>query len=345
MPKIVRKSSPKELNNQTLTILEAYDALLLDLDGTVWESGRPIPAAVESIQQAQKAGLTTVYVTNNASRSAAEVAGMLAAINLDTPEEHVLTSAQSAVLLAREKYPAGTKVLIVGSPALKELADEAGFHVVASVEAEPQVVIHGHNSATGWAELSEAAYALRAGAEYIATNLDTSLPTKRGLAVGNGSMVAAVVSATGIQPTAAGKPEPLMFHQAAHRIGSNKPLAVGDRLDTDLLGGKQAEMDTFYVATGVSKEVDVLQAPKEMQPTYLAADLSELSLPIAQLLPGPQGGFTARAQGKTLVLGGGDSGSTPIQALRSAAAVAWSMKNVEALRAESPRAEEIIATW
>ncbi|WKD59355.1 HAD-IIA family hydrolase [Corynebacterium caspium] len=326
-----------------MTLISLYDALLLDLDGTVWESGRSIPGAVDSIRRSEK---PAVYVTNNASRSSDEIAQMLQTIGIKAEPKDVLTSAHAAVKMAVDSFGIGTKALVLGTNSFKELANKSGLQVVSSANDKPACVLQGHSTATGWAELSEAAYAIRAGAKYLASNLDTSLPTKRGLAVGNGSMVAAVVSATGIKPVSAGKPEPAMFLQAAANIGAVKPLAVGDRLDTDILGGNRANMDTLYVATGVSSLLDVLDAPEEMRPTYIGSSMNDLFSPVSELIPSPQGEFTSRIDGNDILLSGGNAESTPIQALRTIAQVAWATeRKFELIRPQSEAAERVLAKW
>ncbi|WPF67123.1 MULTISPECIES: HAD-IIA family hydrolase [unclassified Corynebacterium] len=289
-------------------MLDKHDALLFDLDGTVWHGDTPIPEAVEALR-----GLDPIYLTNNASKSPAEVQKKLRGMGL--PTGTVLTSAQAAIGLAVELEP-GARVLILGAPSFRDLAREAGLRVVDSADEEPQVVLHGHDPETGWAQLSEAALAIRRGARYIASNRDTSLPSERGLLVGNGSMVAAVESATGIRAIAAGKPETRMFEQAARHAKS--PLVIGDRLDTDIAGGNAAGMATLHVLTGVSGVSDLLAAPPEQRPTYVAEDMSALHSD-ANLRPGPREGATAYRQGDVVVV----EGETAHQRLLAALPVAW----------------------
>lgn len=297
-----------------------YDALLFDLDGTVWEGGRAIEHAVEAIGGA---AAPCIYITNNASRGPEEVAGMLNAIGIGAAAQDVLTSAMAAVELLAEKVEAGAKVLVLGADSFKEMTRTAGFQVVDSADDAPAAVLQGHSPATGWAELSEAALAIRAGALYFASNLDTTLPMERGLCVGNGSMVAAVVSATGVEPVSAGKPLPAMFHSAARRAGAARPLAVGDRLNTDIAGGVAAGMDSLHVLTGVSRHFALVAADASERPTYLAEHLGDLSKSAEELLPGAQGEFVARREGADIVLAGGEADSTPVQALRTVCALAW----------------------
>lgn len=294
-------------------ILDRYDALLVDLDGTVFRGGAPVDGAHEAL-----AGRASVYVTNNASRSPSEVAEHLTSIGFTVTDSDVLTSAQAACSLAADLLPASSShnrptAYVVGAASFRELAEDAGFRLVDSADERPDVVLQGHSPDTNWARLSEAALAVRAGAVYVASNLDTTLPTERGLLVGNGSMVAAVVTATGVTPRSAGKPEPEMFAVAARRLGARRPLVVGDRLDTDIAGGVAAGMDTFCVLTGVSTHHDLLHTSH--RPTWIAANLRDHLT-----------GWTARREDGRVTVTSGECGDTEVmaaEALAVAAPLVW----------------------
>lgn len=326
-----------------MSLLANHDALLLDLDGTVWEGGTAIDGAVDAINGSE---LPSIYVTNNAMRGPAAVAEKLRGIGLKATESDVLTSAQAALEMAAEQLDVGDKILIVGTDSFRSLAREAGYTVVDSADDRPRAVLQGMNPDAGWRELSEAALAIRAGAKYFVTNLDTTLPSERGLLVGNGSMVAAVISATGARPFSAGKPGPAMFRSAAQRLGSERPLVVGDRLDTDIEGGNAADIPTFQVLTGVSGHLALIEAVKEHRPTYLAESLHDLNKEPGELLPGAQGGFVARFDRGNILLDRGTTESTSIQALRTVLEVAWSQSKEPALiRPMSDHAERAVENW
>ncbi len=327
-----------------MSLREDFDALLLDLDGTVWEGGQALPDAVDALN-ASDASL--VYITNNASRGPEVVASLLSEMGIPTNTDQVLTSAQAAIEMAQEHLPEGAAVLVLGSDSFKALAKAGGFEVVASADDQPKAVLHGHNPATGWAELSEAALSIAAGAHYFASNLDTTLPSERGLCVGNGSMVAAVVSATGVHPKAAGKPQPAMFHSAVQRVGSTKPLAVGDRLDTDIAGAVAAEMPTLHLLTGVSRHWALIRADQSQRPTMVAETLAALDQEQAELQPGNQGGFEAYREGEAIVLAGGDDDATAVQALRTVLSIVWQQpEGFEGeVRAASKQASRSIEQW
>lgn len=326
-----------------MALSTTYDALLLDLDGTVWEGGEAIPHAVEAIAGS---GLASVYITNNASRSPAAVAEMLRAIGLRVDESAVLTSAQAAARLAKQHLADGDSVYVLGTEAFRDIARAEGLRVVDSADEDPKAVLHGHSTSTGWTELSEAALAINRGAAYFASNLDTTLPMQRGLMVGNGSMVAAVTSATGVSPESAGKPEPEMFLQAASMVGASRPLSVGDRLDTDIEGAVAAGIPALHVLTGVSGPLALIEAPKDRRPTFIGEDMRALGRDAAELRPGQQGGFSARVDGRDIILSRGNEGATSIEALRTVLEVAWLMETPpELVRPNSDAAEAATSDW
>ena len=295
-------------------ILAHYDALLVDLDGTVFEGSHPIDGAAEGL-----AHHDVIYVTNNASRSPEQVAEHLTSIGFATSADQVLTSAMAACDMARaelglaDQDPSShgeVKAYVIGNDSFKELARRAGFSIVDSADDEPAVVLQGHSPDNDWKRLSEGALAIRRGARYIASNLDTTLPSERGLLVGNGSMVAAIVSATGVEPRSAGKPLPPMFHRGAARLESERPIVIGDRLNTDIAGGNAAGYDTLMTVTGISGHHETLSAIPEERPTLIGADMSALVAPAEHAEPRPQAGFTAERDADdpaVIVIGGGDA--------------------------------------
>ncbi len=254
-----------------------HDALLVDLDGTVYAGSDPIPGAVEALEAAREQGLAVSYVTNNASRSPAEVVEHLTRLGLILTADDVVTSAQAGAAVLAQQCDRGAKVLVVGTEALADEVREVGLEPVRSADDDPVAVVQGHDPDTGWRRLAEASLALGRGATWVATNVDTTLPSDRGIMLGNGSMVAALRTATGREPQVAGKPAAPLLRQAIERAGASTPLVVGDRLDTDIAGGHAVEADTLLVLTGVSTPADVLAAPADQRPTHLAADLGALA--------------------------------------------------------------------
>lgn len=311
----------------------AHDAVLLDLDGVVYRGALPVEYAAEAIAAVVAAGSQPVYVTNNASRPPSVVSDQLTSLGIPTDPAHVMTASLAAAAMLGQHVPAGARVLCVGGPGLHEAVARAGYEVVTSAAEAPVAVVQGFGPTVGWAELTEAAYAVGAGARYVATNLDATLPTERGMAVGNGSLVAAVVNATGVRPTSSGKPEAGIFHEAAALVGARRPIAVGDRLDTDLAGARAAGYPGMHVLTGVSQAGALLAAAAHERPDLLALDLRGLLVPHPQVVP--DGGAwrcreaVATADGRLVRDGStiavAEAGTVTLDELRAAVVAAWAV--------------------
>lgn len=261
------------------TLISRFDALLADLDGVVYAGPHAIPDAVEALQQLAGLGVSLGYVTNNASRRPADVAAHLRELGAPADDDQVVSSSQAAAELLASELPSGSKVLITGSPALAHEIDLVGLVPVYGQDEDPVAVVQGFNPAIGWKELAEAAYVVSAGAMWVATNTDMTVPQARGIAPGNGTLVAAVTTATGQTPRVAGKPEAPLFHSAAKRLAAERPLVVGDRLDTDILGGNNAGFATVAVLTGVDTRQTILAARSSERPKYIISSLAGLHRP------------------------------------------------------------------
>ena len=315
------------LQESTKPLIDAHDALLVDLDGVVHLGDQPIPRAAESLGAARRHGLAVVYVTNNASRTPDDVAGSLATYGLEVAAADVVTSSVIAARLLAERLPTGAGVLVVGGDGLRGPLAAAGLRPVASAD-DAVAVVQGWAPEVGWAQLAEATVALRAGCPWVATNLDRTLPSPRGPLPGNGSMVAALASASGRDPESVGKPKPAMFTGAAAAVGSVRPLVVGDRLDTDIAGACAAGYPSLVVLTGVSSPRDVLAAAPGERPSFLGWDLSALHAghPAPRLGAGGArcGGVTVTGSGAVERLASEDDpDSDGLDGLRAACALAW----------------------
>ncbi|HWL35263.1 MAG TPA: HAD-IIA family hydrolase [Frankiaceae bacterium] len=261
-------------------LCEAYDTALLDLDGVVYTGDAAIPGAVEAIAAARAAGMRIAYVTNNASRTPATVAAHLTALGIPAAESEVVTAAQAAATLLGTLVPPPGPVLVTGTEGLREALAAAGYASVPAAADRPAAVVQGYDPTLTYADLTEAALAVRAGAVWVACNLDATIPSERGQLPGNGALVAFVAHAVGRRPdAAAGKPERALHHEAVRRSGAVRPLVVGDRLDTDVEGAARAGCDSLLVLTGVTDEAALLAAPEGRRPTYVGLDLRTLLLP------------------------------------------------------------------
>jgi HAD superfamily hydrolase (TIGR01450 family) len=311
-------------------LVDAYDLVIFDLDGVVYLVDRPIETAVAAVHRLYVEGKPLAYATNNASRRSVEVAALLSEMGLDARPDQVLTSAAAAAEILAERFPADSPVLVVGAEALRAEVRAVGLRPVGRVEDEPVAVVQGYGPQVGWADLAEAALAVRRGAEWIVTNTDRTLPTPRGPVPGNGALVAVLRTALDREPDLViGKPGPALFTTAARRTGAARPLVVGDRLDTDIEGAVRAGMDSLLVLTGASTPWELLHAPVTARPTYVAEDLRGLHDPArVARLPGPAPERALREPGWRMirdeaawVLAGAGSA---LEALGVLCAAAWS---------------------
>lgn len=283
-------------------LISRFDALLADLDGVVYRGPHAIPGAVESLQRLAGIGVGLGYVTNNASRSPAQVAAHLRELGAPAEDHQVVSSSQAGADLLASLLSPGAAVLVTGSPALAHEVELVGLKPVHSAEEKPVAVVQGFNPAIGWKELAEASFVLADGdVLWVATNTDMTLPQGRGTAPGNGSLVAAVAAATGRQPLVAGKPEAPLFHAAAKRLSSDRPLVVGDRLDTDILGGNRAGFATVAVLTGIDTLETMLAAKTDERPRYIIHDLTGLYEPYPEI---ENDGGTFRCRNATATVDG-----------------------------------------
>ncbi|GAA2567610.1 HAD-IIA family hydrolase [Mycolicibacterium diernhoferi] len=325
------------------TLAQEHDCLLLDLDGTVFRGHEPTTGAVESLAGVQARAL---YVTNNASRSAAEVATHLQELGFAAAPEDVVTSAQSAARLLAGQLPAGATVLIVGTDSLAAEIEAVGLKPVRTFDAEPVAVVQGHSPQTGWPDLSEAALAIRAGALWVAANVDRTLPSERGLLPGNGSMVAALRTATDSEPQVAGKPAPTLMNDALARGEFRTPLVIGDRLDTDIEGANAAGLPSLMVLTGVNNAADMVHAPVGSRPDYLAEDLRSLNADAATLRIGAHPAWRVDTDGSTVTVHAtGAEDGDPLSVVRAAAHAVWQGEGGVRVRAGDDTARTALQRW
>ena len=303
------------------TLAQRHDCLLVDLDGTVFRGDQPTPGAALTLAEAPG---RTLFVTNNASRSSDEVAEKLNRLGLQAVADDIVTSAQTAAHLLAARLPAGARVLVVGADALAAEIAGVALRPVRSWADEPVAVVQGHSPATGWEDLAEAALAIRHGALWMATNVDRTLPTERGLLPGNGAMVAALRAATDAEPEVAGKPSPALLTDAMTRGQFHRPLVVGDRLDTDIAAANAAGLPSVMVLTGVSSARDAIAAAVGRRPTYLAVDLRSLHEEAESLAVAAQPDWLARVDGSTVTVDSASAhGGDGLGVVRAVARAVW----------------------
>jgi HAD superfamily hydrolase (TIGR01450 family) len=294
----------------------------VDLDGVMYVGRDAVPQAAEAVARARATGMHVVFVTNNSSRRAGAVAEHLTEIGIPVTADDVVTSGQAIVHWLTGRLPGGSPVLVVGSQDLAEEMAAGGFAPQRNADGA-LAVVQGLDFSTSWADLAEASVAILGGALWVAGNRDSTYPSSRGPLPGNGAMVRALVEATGLEPVVVGKPEPELHRTSVERVGAKRPLVVGDRLDTDVLGAVRAGADSLLVLTGVTDEAQLLAAPAGMRPTfvsrYLAGLLTEHEQPVVTGDTATCGTEKAWYDGEVLQR----SGDSDL-ALRAACALAWS---------------------
>ncbi|WP_380168511.1 HAD-IIA family hydrolase [Jannaschia sp. R86511] len=258
-----------------------HDALLLDLDGVVYAGDGAVPGAPEALARLRADGVALRFVTNNAFRTPQQVADKLVSVGVAATAEEVLASPRAAVGLLRGRFGLddGDRVAVAGGQGLLQAVTEAGLTAehVSRLDGTPAALVQGFSPATTWEDLATASRLVAQGVPWVATNLDATIPTAWGIAPGNGLLVRAVAEAAGRRPDAvAGKPGPHLFTVAAQSCGAVTPLVVGDRLDTDVAGGRAAGQRTALVLTGVHGVLDALRAEPSHRPDRLLQDLGDL---------------------------------------------------------------------
>lgn len=251
-------------------------AFILDMDGVLWHSDQPLPGLHTFFATVRRLGLAFVLATNNASQTPAQYVSKLARLGVTVHPHEILGSAEATALVMARHLPPGTRVFAIGEAGLREAL--SAHHFVLTDLYEPATVVAcGMDRQLSWDKLATATLALRAGAHFFGTNPDLSVPTARGITHGNGAVLAALQAASGRTPTIIGKPEPTMYQLALERL-STPPAAtwaVGDRLDTDILGAHRAGLPSVLVFSGVTTPAEAAAAA--IHPTRTARDLAEIA--------------------------------------------------------------------
>ncbi len=328
-----------------------YRLALLDLDGVVYYGKQPVAYAADSIRAAERLGMTIEYTTNNSSRMQETVAEQLRGFGLDVAAWQVITSSVVAARMVARHVGAGADVFVVGADHLRDEVRKAGLAIVErgvdGAGAAPQAVIQGWYPQMTWQQLAEASFAVERGAKYFVTNRDLTIPREHGVAPGCGSMIQAVINATGVEPLeSAGKPQSAMYDEArmlaAHdgedMVSIEGSLAIGDRLDTDIEAGNRGGYDSLLVLTGVTDPDLLIRAPKELRPTYVALDLRGLNeAQPAVVRDGDASAPAGDARGDVYVCRGAKAwfaddalvvdDTTSVDALRAACTLGWRLRD------------------
>ncbi len=257
-----------------------YDLAMLDLDGVVYIGGEAVPGAAEHLSAVREAGLRCAFITNNAARTPDTVAAHLTDLGIAASSDDVVTSAQAAARVLRDRLGAGARVAVLGGEGLLAAVTAAGL-VPVGLDDEAAAVVSGYGPDVRWSAVMRAAVRVRDGLWWVASNTDASIPTAFGVAPGHGVLVDTLRRFSGVEPVVAGKPARPLLDETIRRVGGKRPLMVGDRLDTDIEGARTAGIDSLLVLTGVSGLDELVAARPGERPSYVGVDLGALREPHA----------------------------------------------------------------
>ncbi|RQV99516.1 HAD-IIA family hydrolase [bacterium] len=248
-------------------------ALILDMDGVLWRDTEAIGNLPEIFNKINELGLKFTFATNNSTRDEQQYIAKLKSFGIEAKAEHIINSSIATAEILKEKFPQGGNLFIIGEPGLINTLERYGFSHSVN---QPLCVVVGMDRQVTYDIMSKAALLIQKGIPFIGTNPDRSFPTPEGQTIGTGAILAAIEAATGITPTICGKPYPQMMKLALSRMGTlpEETLAVGDRYETDIVGGIRAGCQTALVLSGVTSAEQV--SGLDPKPNYIFQDLSEL---------------------------------------------------------------------
>ncbi len=250
-------------------------AMILDMDGVLWKGQEAIGDLRSIFSRLDAKGIQVILATNNATRTPEQYAEKLAGYGVIIEPWRVINSARATAYRMKREYPEGGPVYVIGEEGLVDALAAQGFHA-ANYEDHPIAVVAAMDRQLTYAKLRSATLLIRKGIPFYGTNPDRTFPTPDGLIPGAGSILAALETATGVHPIITGKPSPDMYFMALDllKMDADHTLAVGDRLDTDILGGQHAACRTGLVLSGVTTPEDLLTW--EPKPDFVAGDLDQL---------------------------------------------------------------------
>lgn len=258
-------------------------ALIIDMDGVLWHGNQAMPGLIDFFHTLREQQIRFILATNNASLTQDQYVAKLASMGVDVSKDEILTSSMATALyLTKHTTPDENRVFVIGEDGAKQPLIDCGFTLTGLYELNDNkdtpnmgahIVVCGKDSTLTWDKLATATLNIRAGAKFIGTNADTTLPTEWGLTHGNGAILAALQAATGVEPIIIGKPEPIIYQQALALLNTDPAhtVAIGDRLETDILGAVRTGIRSLMVLSGVSTEEDFKSA--DYRPTWVMPDI------------------------------------------------------------------------
>ena len=245
---------------------------ITDMDGVLVSGRTLIPGADKFIEKLKARGAEYLVLTNNPLYTPRDLAHRLSTIGLDIQPDRIFTSAMATAHFLRTQKPDGT-AFVIGESGLTEAIHNAGFVIT---DHNPDYVVLGETNTYNFELITKAIRLVAEGAHFIATNPDPSGPTEKGIVPACGAMAALIETASGFSPFFVGKPNPLMMRTALNYLDvhSEDTVMVGDRMDTDIIAGVEAGMETILVLTGVTRRQDVTRYP--YQPTHILDSVADI---------------------------------------------------------------------
>lgn len=263
------------LEESSTPVVEAHDLVMFDLDGVVYVGSTAVEGVADRVARARSGGRHVAFVTNNASRTPGQVAAKLVKVGVAAEPSDVVTSAQAAATLLLAEHGAGARILLLGGEGLDVALREAGLEPVSEPDGAVAVA-SGYGPDVRWRDIMRVSTLVRDGLPYVASNADMTIPTTYGLAPGHGVLVATITGFAGVNATVAGKPEKPLMDETVRRVGGERPIMVGDRLDTDIEGAHAIGIPSLLVLTGVTWLEELVAAAPRLRPTYISPDLEGL---------------------------------------------------------------------
>jgi 4-nitrophenyl phosphatase len=261
------------VNPNDVDELRPIENLIIDMDGVLYRGDEAIPGVEEFFTFLRERPIDFILATNNSTRTAQQFVGKLARMGVEVALSEILTSSQATAMYLETLTPRWTKVYVIGEEGLETAVRERGY-ILSGDGAE--FVVVGMDRRLTYEKLKVATLLIRGGAKFIGSNPDKTLPTEAGLIPGAGTMLAALEASTDVTPTIIGKPERTLFEMALAKLGGTQwdTAVIGDRLETDILGGSNAGLTTIAVLSGAATRQDVDNAP--VKPDLVFEDIGHL---------------------------------------------------------------------
>jgi NagD protein len=248
------------------------ESWLTDMDGVLVHEGQPIPGGPEFIGKLRDSDRPFLVLTNNSIYTARDLHARLARMGIEVPEASIWTSALATAQFLDDQRPGGT-AYVIGEAGLTTALHEVGYVLT---NQEPDYVVLGETRTYSFSAITTAIRLIADGARFIATNPDATGPSNEGLLPACGSVAALISKATGVEPYFVGKPNPMMMRSALNTINAHSETTamIGDRMDTDVLCGLEAGLETILVLTGISTRADIDRYP--YRPSRIITSVAEL---------------------------------------------------------------------